>query len=137
MKNSLVNKLDPIIAFLVFILFFLAKKEVYPNLVYFICAIIVALYFFPVKFFTPYWKNEIRNDLTTIYFLSYFLISFIIALSVVLLYYQGSKTFYYIMVVASIINILLAYFYFLKKYPSYLFVIHFSVSFVTATAIIA
>ena len=137
MKEPIAKKLDPILAFLIFILFFLTLKQVVPHIVYFVISIVLILYYFPIKLFTKHWKDEVPDNLRTIYFLSFLLVSIIIALSIVLIYYKDSKVFYNIMLVISIINILLAYIYFIRKYPNYLFVLHFSISFLGAAVLFA
>ena len=137
MKDSITNKLDPVLAFLVFIFCFLTLKQVIPPTIYLLIGILFLFYFFPVKLFTRHWKKEIPENMHTIFFFSFLLVSIIISLSIVLVFYRESKLFYNIMLIVSIINILLAYIYFIKKYPNYLFVLHFSISFLPGAIIFA
>ena len=137
MKEPIAKKLDPIIAFLLFILFLLTIKQVVPNIVYLITGIVLILYYFPIKLFTKHWNEEVPGNLRPIYFFSFLLIAIIISLSVLLIYYNASKMLYNIMLIISIINILLAYIYFIRKYPNYLFVLHFSISFLGGAVLFA
>jgi len=137
MKEHITKKLDPILALLIFALYFLTEKQVVPNIMYFAISILLALYFFPIKLFTKHWKDDAPGNLRTIYFFSFLLIAILISLSTVLVYLDDSKIFYNITLVISIINILMAYIYFIRKYPSYLFVLHFSISFLGAALLFA
>ena len=137
MKESVAKKLDPLLAFLIFILYFLTLKQVVPNIVYFVTSLILIFYYFPIKLFTKHWKTEAPDNIRVVYFFSFLLIAIMISLSIVLTYYVNSKVFYNIMLVISIINVLLAYIYFIRKYPDYLYVLHFSISFLGAAVIFA
>ena len=137
MKESVAKKLDPLLAFLIFILYFLTLKQVVPNIVYFVTSLILIFYYFPIKLFTKHWKTEVPDNIRVVYFFSFLLIAIMISLSIVLTYYVNSKVFYNIMLVISIINVLLANIYFIRKYPDYLYVLHFSISFLGAAVIFA
>lgn len=135
MKAHIAKTLDPILVFLIFVLYFLTVKLVVPNIIYLVISILLALYFFPIKLFVKHWKDDAPSNLRTIYFFSFLLIAILISLSTVLVYFDDSKIFHNITLVISIINILLAYIYFILKYPNYLFVLHFSISFLGAAVI--
>jgi hypothetical protein len=133
--KSVVKKLDPGLVLVAFVLLFLSRMEAVPRLIYFIYAIPLAIYFFPVKIFTAHWKEVDKENMRVTYFISFFLSSLIIALSGISFYYSSGSVLEYINIFASIINILMAYYYFLRKFPVYLVVLHFSVSAVSSAAI--
>lgn len=134
-RTSVVNKLDPGLVLVAFVLLFLARMEAVPRLIYFIYAIPLAIYFFPVKIFTAQWKEIDKENMRVAYFISFFLSSLILALSVISFYYASEGLFEYINMFASIINILMAFYYFLRKFPVYLVVLHFTISTVSSAAI--
>jgi len=133
MNNSITYKIDPFLVLLSFILFLLSVKGILYNSVYLIFSILLALYFFPMKLFTKQWKEQINGKRIALLLL-YILISIILGLSVVLLFFKESM-FFNIMIILSIINIALAYYYAIKKFPAYLFVMHFSISLLTSAII--
>ncbi|MCA1756268.1 MAG: hypothetical protein LC649_02275 [Bacteroidales bacterium] len=130
-----INKLDPGLVLVAFVLLFLARMEAVPRLIYFIYAIPLAIYFFPVKIFTAHWKEIDKINIRVTYFISFFLSSLILALSGISFYYSSGSVLEYINMFASMINILMAYYYFLRKFPVYLVALHFSISVVSSAAI--
>jgi len=133
MNNTISSKVDPFLVFIAFILFFLSVKGVFPNYVYFVFSILLALYFFPIKLFTKQWKEQVNGKRIALLIL-YLLIYLILGISVALLFFKGSMLFN-ILIILSIVNIALAFYYVIKKFPAYLFVMHFIISFLTSAVI--
>lgn len=111
-SKTLLNK-DYILVLLMSLMCFLTIKNVFPGFGYLVIAVLVSIYFFPVKL---YLGNELlnaskKNRVALI--LSYFVISNIITLTALTLYLDGKGFIHTVTLIYGIINFaFLLYFHF-------------------------
>lgn len=114
-SKTLLRK-DYILVLLMSLICFLTIKSVFPGFVYLVIAVLVGIYFFPVKL---YMGNELLNASNrkrVALILSYFVISNIIILTALTVYLDGEGFIHNTILIYSIINLVfLLYFHFMEN----------------------
>lgn len=124
MKKFSQEKYEYILPIICSIIYFLAIKNIIPNLFYAVFAILVSLYFFPLKLILKNNSTEDYDKNNLMRIISFIIISIISALSIIILI-NNNLDLRYIFKVLSIINVFLLIYFYIKKYNKSTLLTHF------------
>lgn len=132
MNSNAIFKKDYIAILLISVLYFLMMKNALPATVYLIIAIIVSLYFFPLKFFLKVSTVRVSKKKTFIGALSYYITGNIIALSALVSFQDGPGFINTTIIIYGIINFALLIYFYMTENISYNFILTCCVALLTA-----
>ncbi len=122
-KQNLIKK-DYILILILVILRFLSSKNVIPNFSYLMIALIVSIYFFPVKLFLDKSLFNETKSKKIAKMLSYFIIGNIIIFSALLFYIDDRNGFIATtFLVYGLLNTILFFYFFFTENISYNFIL--------------
>lgn len=122
-KQNLIKK-DYILILILVILRFLSSKNVIPNFSYLMIALIVSIYFFPVKLFLDKSLFNETKSKKIAKMLSYFIIGNIIIFSALLFYIDDRNDFIATtFLVYGLLNTILFFYFFFTENISYNFIL--------------
>lgn len=127
MTSKTLLRNDYIFVLLMSVMYFLTIKNVFPTFVYLVIAVLVSIYFFPVKLFLGNEFLSAPNKKKVALALSYYVISNIITLTALIIYVDGKGFLHTTLLIYHIINLaFLLYFHFTEN-MRYNFVLSFCV----------
>ncbi|WP_299397354.1 hypothetical protein [uncultured Gelidibacter sp.] len=132
MNSNTILKKDYIAILIISVLYFLMIKNVVPATVYLIIAIIVSLYFFPLKLFLKDSTVSVSKKKTFIGALSYYVTGNIIALSALVSFQDGPGFINTAITIYSLINFGLLVYFYMTENISYNFILTCCVTLLTA-----
>ncbi|HUH27995.1 hypothetical protein [Gelidibacter sp.] len=132
MASKTLLKKDYILVLLQSVMHFLTIKNVIPAVVFLVIAVLVSIYFFPVKLFL---RNEFlseSNKKKVVLALSYFVISNIIILTALTVYLDSKGFLHTALLIYSIINLAFLLYFHFKENMRYNFILAFCVVILTS-----
>lgn len=123
MISKLIFKRDYILLSILSVLYFLTVKTAIPNYIYLISAFLVSFYFFPIKSFLGSSLMKSSNTKKIIVLLSYFVISNIVALTILTTYNSDFGFVRIAILIYSILNLAFLFYFHMTESGSYSFVL--------------
>lgn len=134
MKTNFLEKSEVYFPYVAALLFFFTNKLQISFVWYFIIAVLLGFYFFPVRLFTGnIFDNKILKN-RLVFFLSCFILAGIISYSAILCFVNDNELMRNLMNVFSILNFLFLIYYFVIDKKIRLFFLHFG--FVILSAVV-
>lgn len=134
MTKQEILKKDYILLLLLSVMYFLTVKEALSASIYIVFALLVSLYFFPIKLLLGTVPVTISNKKKVIILFSYFIISGIIALTVLTRYEADFGLFRTTIAVYGLINFGFLIYFFVSENVSYNFILTLCAGFLTSAA---
>ena len=122
MFKTLLKK-DYLLVILCSVIYFLTVKGVIPAFTYLALAILISIYFFPVKLFIGNDFLSASNKKKAAKALSYFVVSNIIILNAVIIYVDGKEFLHITLSIYSIINLAFLFYFHFKENMHYNFIL--------------
>lgn len=116
-------KKDYILLLILSVMYFLTVKDALPATIYLVFALLVSLYFFPIKLFLGSAHIESSQKRKIIVLLSYFVISNIIALTVLATYQTDFGFIRIAILIYTILNIAFLFYFHMTESGSYNFIL--------------
>ncbi len=123
LNSKLIFKRDYLILPILSVMYFLTVKEVLPTTTYLISALLVSFYFFPIKLFLGSELMKSSNKRKIIVLLSYFVISNIVALTIVATYSVDFGFIRIAILIYSFLNIAFLFYFHFTESGSYNFIL--------------
>ena len=123
LNSKLIFKRDYLILPILSVMYFLTVKEVLPTTTYLISALLVSFYFFPIKLFLGSELMKFSNKRKIIVLLSYFVISNIVALTILAIYSVDFGFIRIAILIYSFLNIAFLFYFHFTESGSYNFIL--------------
>lgn len=123
LNSKLIFKRDYLILPILSVMYFLTVKEVLPTTTYLISALLVSFYFFPIKLFLGIELMKSSNKRKIIVLLSYFVISNIVALTILAIYSVDFGFIRIAILIYSFLNIAFLFYFHFTESGSYNFIL--------------
>ncbi len=123
MMSKLVFKRDYILLPILSVLYFLTIKNAIPNYIYLISALLVSFYFFPIKLFLGSSLMKFSNTKKIIVLLSYFVISNIVAMTVLTAYNSDLEFIRTAIFIYSFLNLVFLFYFHYTESAGYNFIL--------------
>ena len=135
MTLKLVLKRDYLLLPILSVLYFLTLKNALPSYIYLISALLVSFYFFPIKLFIGSTLMKSSNTKKIIVLLSYFVISNIIALTILTTYDPDLGFIRTTILIYSLLNLAFLFYFHMTESGSYNFILTCCAVFLTSAVV--
>lgn len=135
MASKTFQKRDYILVLLQSLVHFLTIKNIIPTVVYLVIAVLVSIYFFPIKLLLENKFLGVLNKKKAVLALSYFVISNIITLTALTVYLDSKGFLYTALLIYSLINFAFLLYFHFKENMRYNFILAFCVVILTSSVV--
>ncbi|MCL8008412.1 hypothetical protein M8845_13365 [Gelidibacter japonicus] len=135
MTSKTLLRNDYILVLLMSVMHFLTIKNIIATFVYLVVAVVVSIYFFPVRLFLGNDFLSESNKKKVVLALSYFVISNIITLTALIMYADGKGFLHTTLLIYHIINMAFIFYFHFKENMRYNFILSICVTFLSSAVV--